>query len=375
MRAKLPKGIEELPSGRYRAITWNRYTKRKGRTQTFDDPHAAEAWKAREELDMYTAYRDQGFEVQPPKSIGFAEFTKVWPATGALSTRRTDAAHLRQAAAAWPTQRITDITPLMIKGMLADMEAAGLTGRTRSLRVTALRKLFAAAVEAGYRPDNPATGVKPPRNVADIAKHRPITDDELERIMAELADWTHAAVLLSRDSGLRIGEVCGLQWRRVDLLRGRVIVADVVTVDGTIKTSPKGGTVLTVPLTKRTVAALTEHMRRWPGSTLDRVFANPSGYRRNAGKPLSPQTLRQHWNRAVRAAGIEGEHPRWHDLRHTLGHALADAGAPIQVIQGQLRHESVTTTRKYMGPVHIDVMAEWQRRATGGDDGPTLKAV
>lgn len=23
-KAKLPKGVEELPSGRYRAITWNR---------------------------------------------------------------------------------------------------------------------------------------------------------------------------------------------------------------------------------------------------------------------------------------------------------------------------------------------------------------
>lgn len=372
MKAKLPKGVEKLPSGRYRAITWNRFTKRKGPSETFDDPYTAEAWKAREELEMYAAYRDQGFEVQPPKAIGFAEFTTVWPATGALSTRRTDAAHLRQAAKAWPTAKIGAITPLMIKAMLADMAAAGLSNRTISLRVTALRKLFAAAVEAGYRTDNPAATVKPPRNVADISSHRPVTEDELERIMAELADWTHAAVLISRDSGLRIGEVCGLQWQKVDLLRGRVVVADTVTVDGSIKTSPKGGAVLTVPLSKRTVAALTEHMRRWPGGKHDRVFANPNGYRRNAGKPLSPQTLRQHWHRAVRAAGIEGDHPRWHDLRHTRGHALADAGAPIHVIQAMLRHASVTTTRVYMGDVTVDQMAEWMERA----DAPrTLKAV
>lgn len=363
----------QTPSGRYKAFTWNARAKCKGPTKTFDTEHEAYEWACAEELRMDRVSREHGFEVTRRTTPTFAAFTKTWPATGALSTKRTDAAHLRQAAKAWPTEKITDITPLMIKGMLADMEAAGLTGRTRSLRVTALRKLFAAAVEAGYRPDNPATGVKPPRNVADIAKHRPITDDELEQIMAALPHWTHAAVLLSRDSGLRIGEVCGLQWQKVDLLRGRVIVADVVQVDGTIKTSPKGGTVLTVPLTKRTVAALTEHMRRWPGGKLDRVFANPSGYRRNAGKPLSPQTLRQHWNRAVRAAGIEGDHPRWHDLRHTLGHALADAGAPIQVVQAQLRHESVTTTRKYMGPVAIDVMAQWQERAAGG--APILKAV
>lgn len=42
-KAKLPKGVEELPSGRYRAMTWNRYTKRKGPTKTFDDRFEAEA--------------------------------------------------------------------------------------------------------------------------------------------------------------------------------------------------------------------------------------------------------------------------------------------------------------------------------------------
>lgn len=363
MKAKLPKGIEELPSGRYRAITWNRHTKRKGPTKTFDDQFEAAAWKDRIELEMYTAYTNQGFEAPPPRKITFAEYTRSWPATGAVSTRRTDAAHLKQCAKAWPTQKITDITPLMIKGMLADMDAAGLSNRTRSLRVTALRKLFNAAVEAGLRPDNPAASVRPPKNVADIAKHRPVSEDELAKIMAELPEWTHAAVLVARDSGLRIAEVCGLPWHRIDLLRARVTVSDVVQADGTIKTTPKGVAVLTVPLSKRTVAALTEHMKRWPGGKLDRVFANPSGYRRNAGKPLSPQTLRQHWNRAVRRAGIEGVPPRFHDLRHTRGHALADAGTPIHVIQRALRHASVTTTRVYMGDVTIEQMARWMEIA------------
>ena len=59
----------------------------------------------------------------------------------------------------------------------------------------------------------------------------------------------HAAVYLSRDSGLRIGEVCGLPWYRLDLLHGRVTVSDVVLVDGTIRATPKGGAVYTVALT------------------------------------------------------------------------------------------------------------------------------
>jgi integrase len=372
MNTKLPPGIEALPSGRYRAVTWNRYTKSKGPSKTWDDPFEAEAWKARIELDMYRAYKGQGIEMPAPRTVTFAEYTKTWPATGAVSTRRTDAAHLKAAAKAWPTQKITDVTPVMIKAMLADMESDGLSSRTRALRVTSLRKLFAAAVEDGLRLDNPAAGVRPPKNVADIAKHRPVSPAELDKIMAELPEWTHAAVLLSRDSGLRIGEVCGLPWHRVDLVRARVTVSDVVQPDGTIKATPKGVAVLSVPLSARTVVALTEHLRRWPGGKADRVFANPSGYRRNVGKPLSPQTLRQHWNRAVQRAGIDHPAPRFHDLRHSHGHAMADSNAPIHVIQAMLRHASVTTTRKYMGVVTVEEMARWMEVA---DTGRHLHAV
>jgi len=67
--------------------------------------------------------------------------------------------------------------------------------------------------------------------------------------MENLPEWLRAAVLLSRDSGLRIGEVCGLPWHRVDLLHSRVTVSDIVLVDGTVRNTPKGGEVVTVALT------------------------------------------------------------------------------------------------------------------------------
>lgn len=39
-------------------------------------------------------------------------------------------------------------------------------------------------------------------------------------------------------------------------------VADVILVDGTVRDTPKGGTVYTVALTARTVAALRVHQER-----------------------------------------------------------------------------------------------------------------
>lgn len=369
-KPKLPPGIEELPSGRYRAITWNRHTKRKGPTKTFDDQFDAAAWKARIELDMYRAYRSQGLAVEPPtKRITFAEYTRTWTdRTPAVSSRRTTAAHLKLAAQAWPTENIASITQSMIETMLYQMDTQGRAARTRCLRLTALRKVFAAAVIDGFRPDNPAAAVKAPRTANDASAHRNITEAELSKIMEHMPEWTHAAILLSRDAGLRIGEICGLPWYRLDLLRGRVTVSDVVQVDRTIRTTPKGLQVLTVPLSPRTVAALRAHQQRWPGGKQDRVFREPG-----TGRDLTdPQRLRVLWARARNAADLEYPQPRWHDLRHSRGHALADAGAPIQVIQSVLRHRNIVTTRKYMGAVTLDEQARWMELA---DNPGQLRAV
>lgn len=363
---------ERLPSGRYRATTYNPHAKRKGPSKTFTTFAEAYAWAKRAEADMDRAIREHGIEVtRRDNNITFAAYVASWRDTGAVSSRRTTAAHLKLAARAWPTQRLTEITPVMIRAMLQEMDEHGRAARTRALRVTALRKVFAAAMEDGYRADNPAAKVKPPKTVNDAGRHRNITEDELARIMEHMPEWTHAAILLSRDSGLRIGEICGLPWYRLDLLHARVTVSDVVQPDGTIRTTPKGVAVLTVPLTPRTVAALRTHQNRWPGSKQDQVFHNPRGYTGRTGA-LSPQTLRQYWNRAVKAAGLDHPAPRWHDLRHSRGHALAEAGAPIQVIQAVLRHASITTTRKYMGPVTVQEQARWMQAA---DEPRRLVAV
>ncbi len=106
---KLPKGIEELPSGRYRAITWNRHTKRKGPSRTFDGMWEAAAWKERQELDMFRAYKAQGLDVAPPvKAVTFADYASDWTASGPISTQRTARSHARQLA---PRFRATAARP------------------------------------------------------------------------------------------------------------------------------------------------------------------------------------------------------------------------------------------------------------------------
>jgi integrase len=158
---------------------------------------------------------------------------------------------------------------------------------------------------------------------------------------------------------MRIGEVCGLPWHRLDLLHARVTVSDVVLVDGTVRGTPKGGEVLTVPLSPRTVAALRAHQEKWPGGAQDRVFREP-GKGRDLVKTARVRDL---WQRARKKAQLDYPAPRWHDLRHSRGHSLAQSGAPIQVVQAVLRHADIRSTRIYMGEVPLADQDRWMKAA------------
>jgi len=69
--------------------------------------------------------------------------------------------------------------------------------------------------------------------------------------------------------------------------------------------------------------------------------------------------------------------PRWHDLRHSRGHTLARAGAPIQVIQAILRHQNVNTTRLYMSEVPLSEQERWMpgRRRRWRPAAPTRRRL
>ena len=54
------------------------------------------------------------------------------------------------------------------------------------------------------------------------------------------------------------------------------------------------------------------------------------------GTHLDPNTIRHRWNALCKTAGIEGRVP--HELRHTVGSMLVDAGVSLTTAADQLGH-------------------------------------
>lgn len=92
--------------------------------------------------------------------------------------------------------------------------------------------------------------------------------------------------------------------------------------------------------------------------------------------PFSRQWASELFHRACDKAGIELQ-PRQgvHSLRHSLGHAMLDAGAPLPVVQRSLRHRSIGSTGVYLEADGASVDL-WRARAiTGQATQPTSLAA
>ncbi|WP_081481572.1 tyrosine-type recombinase/integrase [Paenibacillus elgii] len=83
--------------------------------------------------------------------------------------------------------------------------------------------------------------------------------------------------------------------------------------------------------------------------TLWRSGENEYIFHREFGEPLYPGTPSNRWSKLLKESGLR--HIRLHDLRHTSGSLLFEAGEDIKSIQECLRHsDSMITANIY---VHV----------------------
>ena len=139
---------------------------------------------------------------------------------------------------------------------------------------------------------------------------RSLTRAELDRLVTELPDHLADMVTFSVATGLRAGNVKGLQWAWVDLDRAHAWIP---------ASKHKNRKPHAVPLTAMALQVLHRQVGRHP----THVFT----YK---GQPVG-QLNTKAWSAALKRAGIEDF--RWHDLRHTFATWHRQAGTPTHELQ------------------------------------------
>jgi site-specific recombinase XerD len=224
---------------------------------------------------------------------------------------------------------------LHLRRHLARLGSEGYAKRSIARKASALRRYFGWARRTGLIAVDPSRGLKAPsgegrlpRVLDGVELHEML---EPEEVAPETPLWRRrrddAVLELLYGSGLRVGELCGLDIDGIDMRRG------VVTVWG------KGGKERRVPMTKASLDAI----RTWLKSRSE-VTDESSGsalFLNGRGARMGVRDVR----RIVDERSPTPTHP--HALRHTFATHLLDGGADLRIVQELLGHSDVATTQRY----------------------------
>lgn len=181
---------------------------------------------------------------------------------------------------------------------------------------------------------------------SEHARERPLLETAAVLALADTINpRLRCLVLLGGFSGLRSGELLGLQRHDVDPLHGTVNVvrqAQEITGQGRVLVPPKTDAGRrTIALPNFVLHALEDHLR-------DHVRAAPDSpvFTRPSGLPLRRQDLSHAWSDACMNLGLEGF--RIHDLRHHAATVIArNPDVTLRELMATIGHSSHVAALRY----------------------------
>ena len=246
---------------------------------------------------------------------------------------------------------IGDITATDINVFLAEkMEngrrdgGGGLTSSYVRTMMVLLQSVMQFAAQEGWCPPLRSAIEKPLGEKAEI---RPFTRDErakLERYLQGREDLTALGVLLSLYTGLRIGEVCALQWGNIDLKGGLLSVTQTtvrVKEQGRCcwrLESPKtSASVRRIPLTPKMIALL---HRYYDTRISPFIISQTDTF-------VNPRTYDYRYHRLLQDCGLPAL--KYHTLRHTFASCAIECGMDVKTLSEILGHaDTAITLRTYV---------------------------
>ncbi len=230
-----------------------------------------------------------------------------------------------------------DVDRLLVRRYVASLTTRQFAKRTIARKAAALRRYYSFLRRRGYVEVDPTVSLRAPAGPARLP--RVLERGEVAALLDPPDDaaaeaeppWRRrrddAVLEILYGSGVRVGELCGLDVDSLELSAGAVVVWG------------KGSKQRRVPLSAPAVDAL----RSWLVIRRDVVTAEIGRalFGNERGVRLSPRDVR----RIVDRRSQRPTHP--HALRHSFATHLLDGGADVRVVQDLLGHSDVATTQRY----------------------------
>ena len=276
----------------------------------------------------------------------FALDSHVYPAIGSLKLPEVTAAHL--------------------SALLLSMQQDGFSFSSIKGVYATLSQLFKMAYMSDVIDRNPVDKIQRPRQNKDgdtvkAEAYPAFTAEELQYILACLENekliW-RAYVRLMLDTGMRRGEVCGLQWKFVDFDNDRITVAGnlcYTKARGVYLTTPKNGKTRTIDIPADVMQLLRDlkaeqvaEKRKADGKIVEITSARGKPiseyvfHQTGTPDPMHPTSPTHYYKQFSERYGIPDFHP--HKLRHSFASLAITNGADIASVSQVLGHSNKATT-------------------------------
>lgn len=210
--------------------------------------------------------------------------------------------------------------------------------------------ILTAAVKWQYIAYNPCQRIEAPK--AGKSEISYLDDDQAKHLLNLLQKETgiyRRAISLLLLTGLRRGELLGLEWRDIDF------EAKTIQVLRTSQYLPGRGVFTETPKTKASkriiavsdrVLKLLQEQFLWQKLQANRLKKNWTNNGRvivsENGEPMNPDRLTQWFGKFIRRTDLPQIH--LHSLRHTYASLCIANGVPLTAVAAQLGHSNVATT-------------------------------
>lgn len=327
-------------------------------SRTFDLKADAEAWAR--ELEREHQRGNLAALTQAAQRTTFAEVADRW-IKNVLPTKKDRGAgtYARAAKEKFGSFFLAKVRGLDVATWRDDLLAAGYSPQTviHHLRLASVIFTYAEREMSIHLPaGNPVMAVSKP--AAPKARDRRLRAGELEYLLRGAEDARKQVIGLPQiitvavETSMRLGELLGLEWSRVDLTRRIAHLTDT-----------KNGESRTIALSSAAIAAL----RALPRSTRTKKTAATLGTANPGGRVFSgwnnKDSFEKTWQRCLKRARLmydedcakAKERPdpaflaglRFHDLRHEATSRLFEKGLGIMEVASMTGHKSLAMLKRY----------------------------
>jgi integrase len=271
------------------------------------------------------------------QSLLFRDFASKWYETYVVPNNKPGEQENKKSALRsciipfFGNQPIISITSYHIERYKAVLQKKGLSPKTINNRLNVLGRCLTTAYEwlelKGTPPKVHRLKCPPPKT--DY-----LSLDECGLLLSRAKGALYEMLLVALRTGMRRGEIIGLQWSSVDWQAQHITVRHSLCEYTQELGSTKSNRERYIPMDTDVYAVLFNRKR-----DTGYVFVDENN-KRFTGKQLELQIRRLSEKVGLRKIG-------WHTLRHTFASHLAMKGVPLNAVQALLGHSSITTTMRY----------------------------